>query len=554
MQIDGYSDLTKLATGGMATVYKACQISLNRTVAIKLLLAEFLWDDEAKSLFDQESLVIAQLNHPNVIHIIDRGLSDKGRPFFVMDYIQGKELGQIIHNEKLDINAKLNLLIQICKGMAAAHNNGVIHRDIKPSNILIDNNEHVYILDFGIAWLAANGKPENIVGTPDYMSPEQFSAPESVSHLSDFYSLGIIMYEMFTASLPPGHRENLNQELHSLPPELSSLILQCLQNKPENRPPSADNIHLKLLSIIKGAHLNNTQKLEATSAFKNTDEKYLLLDVIKRDQYGAVFLFENKKNKSLLVLKKRKNSFAGYQEAKSLHDLKHTNIVSIYGISKNTTAFTVAMQHLNGGSLQERLARPYSLKQFLPIANGICSALKFSHDNEIAHGNLRPSNILFDDNKNIKLTDFGLAEHYTNSRNHNDWYQPKDQGCTSKTRDIYSSGAIFYHMLTGELVHFKNKRIQGNAIFDALENDMQDLLRNLMEEDRIDHYHSFDQVIPDIEKISLSLNIKSPKRPKRRQKYKKEKSGILSQIALIIGAIFAITLISLLIYLNLNKI
>ena len=551
MQIDGYSDLTKLATGGMATVYKACQISLNRPVAIKLLLAEFLWDDEAKTLFDQESLVIAQLNHPNVIHIIDRGLSDKGRPYFVMDYIQGKELGHLIHNEKLDINAKLNLLIQICKGMAAAHNNGVIHRDIKPSNILIDANDHVYILDFGIAWLAANGNPENIVGTPDYMSPEQFSAPELVSHLSDFYSLGIIMYEMFTGSLPPGHRKNLDQELHELPAELSDLILQCLKNNPGERPVSAEDIHLKLLSIIKGAHLNNTQKLEATSVFKNTDEKFALLDVIKRDKYGSVFLFENKKNKSLMVLKKRKNSFAGYQEAKFLHDLKHSNIVNIYGISKNSNAFTIAMEHLSGGSLQDRMARPYSLKQFTPIAIGICSALKFSHDNEIAHGNLRPSNILFDENKNIKLTDFGLAEHYTNNTIHDNWYQPKDQGCTSKTRDIYSSGAIFYHMLTGELVHIKNKRIQGNAIFETLDTGIQNLLRNLIEEDRTDHYHSFDQVIPDIEKINKKKKTESPRSIRRKQKNKKP--GILSQILLIIGVISAVSLISLLVYLSLNK-
>jgi len=553
MQIDGYSDLTKLATGGMATVYKARQISLNRTVAIKLLLAEFLWDDEAKTLFDQESLVIAQLNHPNIIHIIDRGLSNKGRPYFVMDYIQGKELGQIIHNENLDINARLNLLIQICKGMAAAHNNGVIHRDIKPSNILIDANAHVYILDFGIAWLATNGKPENIVGTPDYMSPEQFSAPESVSHLSDFYSLGIIMYEMFTGTLPPGHRKNLDQELHKLPTELSDLILQCLQNKPSERPTSADDIHLKLLSIIKGAHLNNTQKLEATSTLKNTDENFILLDVIKRDKYGSVFLFENKNNKSLMVLKKRKNSFAGYQESKLLHDLKHPNIINIYGIAKKSNAFTVAMEYLPGGSLHDRMARPYSLKQFTPIANGICSALKYAHDNEIAHGNLRPSNILFDAKKIIKITDFGLAEHYTNNTIHKNWYQPKDQGCTSKTRDIYSCGAIFYHMLTGELAVIKNKRIQGNVIFETLDNGLQDLLRNLIEEDRPDHYHSFDQVIPDIERLNLSGNIKSSKKSKRKQKHKKQKLGILSQALLIISVISAASLISLLIYLSLNK-
>ena len=95
MQLEGYSDLAKLTRGGMATVYKAQQDSLDRTVAIKFLSAEFLWDEQAKNFFDQESLVIARLNHPNIIHIIDRGVTAKGRPYFVMDYIQGRELSEI---------------------------------------------------------------------------------------------------------------------------------------------------------------------------------------------------------------------------------------------------------------------------------------------------------------------------------------------------------------------------------------------------------------------------------------------------------------------------
>jgi len=541
MQLEGYSNLTKLATGGMATVYKARQLSLNRTVAIKLLLAEFLWDEEAKTLFDQESLVIAQLNHPNIIHIIDRGVSEKGRPYFVMDYIQGSELNQVIHEEKPGITTKINLLIQICKGMSAAHKNGVIHRDIKPSNILIDANEHVYILDFGIAWLAANGKPENIVGTPDYMSPEQFSSPETVTHLSDIYSLGIIMYEMFTGQLPPGHRKNLQQRLQNLPETLSDLILQCLQNNPNKRPASTDEIHLNLLSIIKGAHLNQNQKSEAEKTFNNKDDKFLLLDVIKRDKYGSVVLFENKQNRSLMVVKKRKESFAGYQEAKLLTDLQHPNIVNIYGTSKNKNAFIIVMEHIKGGSLQGRLARSYTLKKFIPIARGICSALQFAHNHDIAHGNLRPSNILFDDDNNIKVTDFGLAKHYIDNTNNNDWYQPKDQGCTAKTRDIYSCGAILYRLVTGEIVNFKNKRIQPNKNFEKLNVELQDILRNMIEEDRLDHYQSFDQILPDIEKLSHSLSMPTTK-----------SRGIFSQILLITGIASAITLVALLIYLSFN--
>lgn len=505
MQLEGYSNISKFATGGMATVYKARQISLNRTVAIKVLSAESLWDDEAKTLFEQESLVIAQLTHPNIIHIIDRGVSNKGRPYFVMEYIQGSDLSQLMHREKLSLKAKLKLLMQICKGMEIAHKNGVIHRDIKPSNILVDANEHVHILDFGIAWLAASGKPENIVGTPDYMSPEQFSKPESVTYLSDIYSLGIIMYEMFTGQLPPGNRENMDTHLQSTPAPLAELILQCLMAEPEKRPASVDNVRLQILSITQGSHLDQLQKSEANTTINNSDNKFALLDVIKQDKYGAVYLFENRQNKSRMVIKKRNSSIAGYQEAKSLSEKKHPNIINIYGTSKNQKTFIIVMEYLTGGSLQDRLIRKHPLTEFFNIAESICSALEFAHNNNIAHGNLRPSNILFTDKKEIKLTDFGLDEHYSGDTKNSNWYMPNDTGCTARSKDIYSTGAIFYRMLTGKNVHFSNKRIQNNEAFGQLDKQLKKILCNMMEEDSIDHYHSFDQVLQDIIRLKTSL-------------------------------------------------
>lgn len=515
MHLDGYSNLTKFATGGMATVYKARQISLNRIVAVKLLSAEFLWDREAQDLFDQESLVIAQLTHPNIIHIIDRGLTEKGRPYFVMEYIQGSELSEIIHKEKLSLNSKINLLMQICKGMSAAHKNGVIHRDIKPSNFLLDADGHLYILDFGIAWLAANGKPENIVGTPDYMSPEQFTHPERVSHLSDIYSLGIIMYEMFMGQLPPGNNKQRSAKLENLPPDLSALIEKCLKTQPHERPSSADEIRLQLLKFTQGAHLNQQQKSEANTALNNTNNKFSLLDLIKKTKYGAVYLFEDRNRHSLMVIKKCSRSFAGYQEAKLLSKLSHPNIITIYGTSKNLNAFIIVMQHLAGGSLQDRLVRKFTLKQFLPIAKAICEAMIFAHNNDITHKNLRPSNILYDNSGNIKLSDFGLEEHYVNDSDSNDWYQPKDRGCSSKTRDMYSTGAIFYRMLTGKQVDFLNKRIKSEDAFSSLNAEIQKVLKDMMEEDSNNHYQSFDQLLPDLKKLGQAARKKSQKKLNR---------------------------------------
>lgn len=511
MELNGYSNLTKFATGGMAAVYKARQLSLNRTVAIKFLSAEFLGDDEAKTLFDQESLVIAQLSHPNIIHIIDRGLTEKSRPYFVMDYIPGSDLSQVIQQEKLNLSSKISLLMQICKGMAAAHKNGVIHRDIKPSNILVDAEGHVQILDFGIAWLAASGHSENIVGTPNYMSPEQFEHPESVTHLSDIYSLGVIMYEIFTGILPPGSAEKKTIGLANLPPKLAQLIEQCLKTEASKRPASADAVRLALLKCTHGSHLNQNQKSEANSAINNTENKFSLLDIIKKNAFGAVYLFEDTNKHNLLVIKKRVKSFAGYQEAKLLTSLSHPNIIKIYGTSKNQNAFIVVMEHLTGGSLQDRLVRKFTIKRFLPIARAMCEAMQFAHNENIAHGNLRPGNILYDEKDKVKVSDFGLDEHYTDTTKV-DWYQPRDKSCATKTRDMYSTGAIFYRMLTGKQVNFSNKRIQAEDEFEQLNKSTKSLLRNMMEEDSKDHYQSFDQLLPDL------LKLESVKLEKKRRK------------------------------------
>ncbi len=501
MQLDGYSDLAELAEGGMARVYKARQLSLNRIVALKVLSAQYLWDDDAKLLFDQESLVIAQLNHPNIIHIIDRGLTEKGRPYFVMEFIQGDELTDYVKKHKLSIQEKLDLLIQVCKGMACAHKNGVIHRDIKPANILIDDNAHVYILDFGIAWLAASGRPEDIVGTPDYMSPEQFTAPETLTHLSDIYSLGVIMYELFLGKLPTAYFDDLATSMSSLPSELAKLIEECLQTEAIDRPVSADEIKLRLLKLMQGAHLNKNQKDEAAAMMGKAKSKFALLDVIKRDSFGAVYLFEDKEKHSLLVIKKRIRTIDGFKEARLLSHLHHDNIIKILGSSKNENAFIVVMEHVTGGSLQDRLSRPYSTQKFVDFAQAFCSAMSCAHKNNIIHGNLRPSNILFDDKECIKVTDFGLDEHYSSNDQMHDWYQIKDRKVNPVERDVFSAGAIFYHMLTGVPVTFVRGRIQPSFVFSRLDKQLKRLLRNILEVDLESRHRTFDEISDALKKI-----------------------------------------------------
>lgn len=510
MELEGYSELTKITKGGMSTVYKADQLSLNRTVAIKFLSAELLWDKEANILFDQESLVIAQLDHPNIIHIIDRGLTTKRRPYFVMQYIHGDDLEDYIHKHTPSLEEKLKLLLQICKGMAFAHKNGVIHRDIKPGNILIDNEEHVFILDFGIAWLASSGHPENIVGTPDYMSPEQFKDPGSVTYLSDIYSLGVVMYELFMGELPTAYFDRLNESMNNLSSSLRELIAQCLQTNTTDRPSSADEIGLRLLKILQGAHIEKSQHAEADKVMDNIKDKFSLLDVIKHTPFGSVYLFEDRSTHQLLVIKKRIKTEAGYQQARQLKQILHPNIIKVLGTSRNENAFIIVMEHLSGGNLQDRLIRPFSLKNFLPIARQLCDGMQHAHNHNILHANLRPSNILFDEKGQIRITDFGLDEHYSQSIHDTSWYQPTELASASIKRDIYSAGAIFYHMLTGMPAIVLNGRIQADSLFNKINKPLQNILKNMIEESD-SQFTNFKQVTNALKPIHTDSNLPDKK-------------------------------------------
>ena len=497
MQLEGYTDLTRLTKGGMATLYKGHQNSLDRTVAIKFLSAEFLWDEPVKQFFDQESLVIARLNHPNIIHIIDRGITPKGRPFFVMEYVQGRDLSELMKQAPLSQTQCLQILMQVCKGMGFAHKNGVIHRDIKPANILLDDENHVHILDFGIAWLEASGAPKDseVVGTPDYMSPEQFSAPQRVSHLSDIYSLGVLMYEMFFGELPTPHLDNLPKRMEALPKELSQLIQRCLSIEAELRPTSADEVRFELLKILKGAHLDKAQKEEAKAAIGSLADNFALLDVISRSRYGAVYLFEDKLRHNLIVVKKRVNSHAGFEQGKKLHYIEHPQIIRILGTSKNYKAFIVVMEYLTGGSLQERLSRPHSYYRFTEVALAVCQALQFAHQNDIVHGNLRPSNILFDEKGAIKITDFGFDNHYK-AQQLSDWYHPNKTVSASVEEDIVSAGLIFYQMLTGSEAKLMSGRLKKNQKFESLPNKLQQMLKGMLETQSSRRYQHFSDLIP----------------------------------------------------------
>jgi serine/threonine protein kinase len=202
--------LELIGRGGMGIVYKARQPKLDRIVALKILPAESGRDATFAERFAREARALAKLNHPGIVAIYDFG--DVG-PFFyfIMEFVDGADLRQMIQANPVKPGDALDLVVQICEALQFAHSQGVVHRDIKPGNILVDRAGRVKIADFGIAKLMDPGAADtaltgshHVMGTPHYMAPEQMARPLEVDHRADIYSLGVVFYEMLTGELPVG--------------------------------------------------------------------------------------------------------------------------------------------------------------------------------------------------------------------------------------------------------------------------------------------------------------------------------------------------------------
>jgi serine/threonine protein kinase/tetratricopeptide (TPR) repeat protein len=287
-----------LGEGGMGTVYKAWDKELERTVALKLVRHDLTRDPNVSQRFKQELLLASKISHRNILRIHDLGDGPGDTKFISMAYVEGQDLSQLLgRNGKLPLQRALNIAHQLCAALEAAHAEGIVHRDLKPQNILIDQHDHIYVSDFGLAKSLESDlgmtQTGQFLGTPRYMSPEQ-AETKPVDHRSDLYAFGLILCELVTGHLPFERAESTMQMLYQrvhgtpkdpkqlnpdLPEYVTRIVQKCLQRDVTLRYQSAREIladldashapqltHLSWVAVATTAVLRRPRKVWLVAA------------------------------------------------------------------------------------------------------------------------------------------------------------------------------------------------------------------------------------------------------------------------------------------------
>ena len=255
--------LETLGHGGMGAVYKARQTKLDRIVALKIVRPDTADDPMFTVRFDREAKTLARLNHPNIVSVYDFGeadyISDDGTTagvlyYFLMEFVDGINLRKLIQSGETKSEQALPIVMQICEALQYAHDQGVVHRDIKPENILLDSSGRLKIADFGLAKLGDEADQQHltgtmqVLGTVQYMAPEQMTQSKAVDHRADIYSMGVVFYEMLTGEIPVGAFEPPSQRA-AVDGRLDEVVMKALASDPDRRFQNARDVGSRISTI-----------------------------------------------------------------------------------------------------------------------------------------------------------------------------------------------------------------------------------------------------------------------------------------------------------------
>ena len=277
--VDGRYQVERLlGTGGMGAVYEAEHMEIGKKVAVKVLHPQYSRQADLVARFRREARAASRVGHPNIVDVTDSGTTENGDVFFVMELLEGLDLGEVLrHERRVATDRTVHIGTQICRALSAAHAAGIIHRDLKPENVFLcardGNADFVKVVDFGIAKhdMGNQNHPRRLttpgiaMGTPEYMAPEQ-AAGKSIDGRVDIYSVGAILYEMLTGD-PPHHGSNVMEILQKKATEtpvaprklnadvseaLDRVVMRCLERNPDDRPQTMSELEYELTKSQKG--------------------------------------------------------------------------------------------------------------------------------------------------------------------------------------------------------------------------------------------------------------------------------------------------------------
>ena len=264
--ISGYRLEKLVGAGGMGEVHKATQLSLGRTVAVKLLNPELAKDPSFIARFQKEAAALATLSHPHVVAIVDKGKTENTY-YLVMEFVDGPSLRELMRSPQLDTPVLLRRMLEICRAIEYAHGRGVIHRDLKPENLLLDQQAGgiAKVSDFGLASFLDDAQVSSryaltsthvSMGTISYMAPEQRVDAKSADGRADIFSLGVILYETFTGEVPLGTFDPPSRKRPGLDPRVDAIVMRCLKPDPNDRYQSVGALITDLEPLVPGSLLS----------------------------------------------------------------------------------------------------------------------------------------------------------------------------------------------------------------------------------------------------------------------------------------------------------
>ncbi len=482
-----YQILKVLGEGGMGAVYQARDREVDRTVAIKVIRPELSGHPEILRRFKQELVLARQVTHRNVIRIFDLNQAE-GRRFISMEYVDGKDLSSIVRERKrLPVDEAVAIIRQALLGLEAAHNEGVVHRDLKPQNIMVDSAGRVYLMDFGIAKsmeLAGMTRTGVLMGTPDYMSPEQAKG-EKADARSDLFTIGVIFYELLTGQQPyrcqtvmqtlvkrTKERAVPTRELDpSIPQYISDVVSKCLEIDPDHRYQSAGQIlHDLDPNAPKPDADAQFDPYSGMAAGTQFGPRYRIESLLGEGGMGKVYRAYDTELNRLVALKLVRPELANHpvsmerlkQELILASRISHKNILRIHDLGDVNGVKFISMAYADGLDLQALIKRKGRLdvEQATNIAKQLCRALEAAHHEGVIHRDLKPQNVLMDQQGVAYILDFGLASSaelgasLAGELMGTPRYMSPEQAESmplDHRSDLYALGLIMYEMVTGDL-------------------------------------------------------------------------------------------------------